>query len=37
VSLLHAVLLVLAALGVSTLVVLGLARLFATAFGGRWR
>jgi hypothetical protein len=35
VSLLHAVLLVLAALGASTLVVLGLARLFEDAFGRR--
>jgi hypothetical protein len=37
VSLLYAVLLILAALGASTLVVLVLARLFAAAFGRRWR
>jgi hypothetical protein len=37
VSLPHVVLLVLAVLGASTLVVLALARLFATAFGRRWR
>jgi hypothetical protein len=37
VSLLHAVLLTLAALGASTLVAVVLARLFATALGRRWR
>jgi len=37
VSLAHALLLVLAALGVSAVVVVVLARLFASAFGRRWR
>jgi hypothetical protein len=37
VSLLRVGLLVLAALGASTLVVVVLARLFAAAFGRRWR
>lgn len=36
-SLLYVVLLILAALGASTLVVVALARLFAAAFGLRWR
>jgi hypothetical protein len=37
VSLAHAFLLVLGALGASAVVVLVLARLFAAAFGRRWR